>query len=226
MCSESRYLCLGVIVALVLGVACADSAPPPNQPEPPQDPVEFLQAEIVSQVGRLDEAERQPINELARELATEWLREAGHDEYTAQIMYLLRGEFAATMVKLDASQRRDFLRAEVYDRRARRLGRLSFALGKRVVDQSIAPADAEIAGRAILEELAVLTRLVETLRDRERVRVLRVELQEASLEAVYAVQGGAMSHRLSLYAADKNKTPAPDVETAPPDVEPAPDVQP
>ena len=218
---------LGVLVAFALGVSCAGNNPPPDQPgfvpADPSDAAASLQAEIVMQLGHLDPAEREPLIALAGELAADWLREAGHDAYAGAILDLQRSEFIANMNLRDYDQRREFLRAEVYDRRARAIGRRSFELGKQVVDHAIAPADAQAAGRALLDELAALTRLVQALRDCERVRVLSVELQESSLEALYAVEGGAMSHRLSLYAADKKASPVspPDVEpVSPPDVEP------
>jgi hypothetical protein len=140
---------------------------------------------------------------LAAELAADWLREAAGDKDADAILALLRDELAAKLAGRSSGDQLEIVRAQVYDRRARALGRRSLALGKAVIDGAVTDAEARARGEQILHELAPLAARVRALRDPEVVRVLARDLEEVGLEATYAIERGAMSRRLSDYQAEK-----------------------
>jgi len=161
-----------------------------------------LVTELAGLLDGLDEPGRARGLELARVLADDWLREAGDNELSQQVIELLRTELLAAASPLAPEARLDLLEAEVIDRELRPLSFESYELGKAVIDGTVIDAAATTRGREILARVEALGPRVRALLDAGRRRVLQRRLEEVMLEGLYAVERKAMSHRLGLYLKD------------------------
>ena len=139
---------------------------------------------------------------LLDELVRDWYREAGTDDDAQAVLDLLRREHGASLAGMPPSARIDAVRAAVLDRRIRRLGVQTLELGKRIIDGGVPRDDARARGEALMKEIEAAAAEVRTLADPGTRARLGRDLQEASMEALYAIEGKAMSHRLSHYASD------------------------
>ncbi len=152
------------------------------------------------------------LSDLTLELAGHWLEQANEGQSPEEqraVLKLLRGDLAAAMKGREAESQGEVLRREVFDRRARKLGRASFALAKAVVDGTSPAEQARPQGQELLARAKTLQDDVLDLRDQDTdaVRSIRRELENVMLEAAYAMDQGPMSLRLSRYAADKGSGP-------------------
>jgi hypothetical protein len=135
------------------------------------------------------------------ELIHDWYREAGGDADAPAVLEMLRRELEAAVARKSAVARQDTVRAAVLDRRIRRLGVQTFELGKQIVDGGGVPHDdARARGAALMKEIEAAAASVRTLGDASARARLGRDVQEASLEALYAIEGKAMSLRLGHYA--------------------------
>ena len=150
-------------------------------------------------------------------LITDWLREAGDDETTADTIDILREELEAKIAAASPAERLQVLEIETLQRRVRALSRESFELGKKLVDGAIARDAAGEQGQALMERADALGKEVAALNSAEAGEQLARELQEISLEALYAIEKKAMSLRLNHYAQDRS---AANPDEAPPKVTP------
>lgn len=142
------------------------------------------------------------MRELLGELVSDWYREAGTDDDAQAVLDLLRREHDAALAALAPAARLEAVRAAVLDRRIRRLGVQTLELGKRVIDGAVPREEARARGEALMKEIEAVAPEVRALADAEARGRLGRDLQEASMEALYAIEGKAMSHRLSHYASD------------------------
>lgn len=142
------------------------------------------------------------MRELLDELVRDWLREAGTDGDAPAVIDLLRKDFNAAMAGKPAPARFEAVRAQVLDRRIRRLGVQTFALGKQLVDGGVSHDEARSRGEALMKEIDAVASDVRALADAGAKARLGRDLQEASMEALYAIEGKAMSLRLNHYASD------------------------
>jgi hypothetical protein len=136
-----------------------------------------------------------------------WLDEAraGGDQ-AAEVLAILRGDLERDVQPLAPRERLVLLEAEVLDRELRALSNESFALGKQVVDGKVGDDDAKRHGRTLLGRVEALSPRVDAITIEARRVVLRRQVEEVLLEALYAVERQAMSLRLSRYAQDQ-RTP-------------------
>lgn len=146
-------------------------------------------------------------------LLSDWLREAGDDDTAADTLDILRQDFLAKIQGKSAAERLQVLTIETLDRRVRALGRDSFALGTRVIDGAIARNQARARGQDLMHQADTLAEEVRAVGDPSATEPLRRELEEISLEALYAIEQKAMSHRLSRYAQQGQNRSAPSVHT-------------
>ncbi|HEX7838892.1 MAG TPA: hypothetical protein VF469_15550 [Kofleriaceae bacterium] len=142
------------------------------------------------------------MRELLDELVRDWLREAGTDDDAPAVIDLLRKDFNATVAGKPGPARLEVVRAQVLDRRIRRLGVQTFALGKQLVDGGVSRDEARSRGEALMKEIDAVASQVRALADAGARARLGRDLQEASMEALYAIEGKAMSLRLNHYASD------------------------
>jgi hypothetical protein len=137
-----------------------------------------------------------------RDLLADWLREAGHDADSPAVVALLRKEYLAAQAVRSPAERRDLLRAESLERSVRRLGVATLALASGVVDKTVAVDEARARGKELMAELDALGPRFQAVTDPQRAARLRDDIQEARLEALYAVDGKIMSLRLARHARD------------------------
>ena len=131
-----------------------------------------------------------------RDLLTDWLREAGNDGDSAAVIALLRKEYLEAQRGRSDAERRDLLRAQSLERMVRRLGVLTFALASRAMDKAIPAAQARTEGQELMARLDAPAPRFQAITDPHLVDTLRNDIQEARLEALYAVDGKVMSLRL------------------------------
>jgi hypothetical protein len=137
---------------------------------------------------------------LLDELVHDWYREAGSDADAPAVLDLLRRELETSIARKSAVARLDAVRAAVIDRRIRRLGVQTFELGKRIIDGGVTRDDARAQGEALMKQIETAAAAVRGLTDVNARTRLGRDVQEASLEALYAIEGKAMSLRLGNYA--------------------------
>jgi hypothetical protein len=133
-----------------------------------------------------------------------WLDEARAGGALAeQVLTILRDDLEREVQPLAPRDRLVLLEAEVLDRELRALSNESFALGKHIIDGSVADADARSRGRGLLDRAEALSPKVDAITLEAKRVGLRRQLEDALLEALYAVERKAMSSRLSRYAQDR-----------------------
>src|ERR1700759_2733385 len=120
----------------------------------------------------------------------------GTDDDAPAVIDLLRKDFNAAMAGKPAPARLEAVRAQVLDRRIPRLGVQTFALGKQLIDGGVSRDE------ALMKEIDATASAVRALTDVGARARLGRDLQEASMEALYAIEGKAMSLRLNHYASD------------------------
>jgi hypothetical protein len=137
-------------------------------------------------------------------LAADWLDEARAGGALAnQVLSILRSDLERDTQPLAPRDRLVLLEAEVLDRELRVLGNDSFALGKQIVDGNVADDDARSRGRALLSRLEAVAPKVDAITLEPKRVALRRQVDDAMLEALYAVERKAMSPRLGRYAQDQ-----------------------
>ncbi|MFO0747349.1 MAG: hypothetical protein U1F43_17030 [Myxococcota bacterium] len=153
-------------------------------------------------VARMSDVQATRARGLLRELLSQWAYEAGAHEGSDAIYDILEQDLRTEIAGKGADQRFDVLWGNVLTRRLRDVSGATFALGQRVIDGTVADAEAKARGRELLSQTEVLAAEVRTIVDGERRLVLERQVQDAMLEALYAIEGKAMSRRLDRYRLD------------------------
>ncbi len=144
---------------------------------------------------------------LAGELVDDWNREANAGDNEAErkaVLNLLRSDLIAALEGAGAEARTQQLRLEVYDRRVRRLSVQSLTLGKGIIEARIPVEEGRKDGRKLMSQVEALAPALAALAASDRRAYLQRELEQVSMEALYAIEGQAMSHRLSHFAAERD----------------------
>jgi hypothetical protein len=153
----------------------------------------------------LEGAPREKGMALLRELMQDWLREAGDDKDTPVVCRILREDYVQLVEGLPPEARLHVLQGQVLDRRVRALSVRSWSLGTQAVDGTIDAARCRAQGVTLLEEADAILPSLRDLPDRELGARLERDLEEVRLEALYAIERKAMSHRLQRYLLDKQR---------------------
>lgn len=132
---------------------------------------------------------------LIDELVTDWAREAATSSDPAGVLRFLRQDLEDLRAGSTDADPLAPLRFGVARRQVDRVSAQTFALGKAVLAGSVDDAEARRQGRALLDQVERLAADAQHLPD-ERAAALRRELGDASLEARYAMERGALSLRL------------------------------
>ena len=93
----------------------------------------------------------------------------------------------------------DLLRSEVVKRRINQLSVKSYALGVALIDGKTEAAAARTEGEALLKQADALAPDLKAIHDLGAQKRLQRDLNEARMEALYAVEQKAMSLRLNRY---------------------------
>ncbi len=132
-------------------------------------------------------------------LVTDWQREAQGADAPAAIVAARR---AAVQHLLDSRPQPtwpDALRAEELRILVQSLSKRTWALATSILDGTTERSAALDRGQALLAEATTLGPRVQALVDRDLARPIQLELGEAMMEALYVVEGKAMSLRLGRY---------------------------
>jgi hypothetical protein len=166
------------------------------------DPQALLDSVVPFATTGLSAGDAARMRDLLAALVRDWQREAGTDADAPAVIAMLRKDFETALAGKSGATRLDAVNAQVVERELRRLGAQTFALGKQLIDGSVARDDGKARGQALLKELEGVGTKVRAVADVGLRDQLARDLQEASLEALYAVEGKAMSLRLNHYASD------------------------
>lgn len=141
------------------------------------------------------------------ELVRDWRREAGSDADAPAVIAMLRRELLEKLDGKPPAARRDVLRVESLERRVRALSVKSYALGQQVLDGKIPDEPARVEGQALMDAADALAPRLAAVVDEAAREVLRRDLNDVRLEALYAVDRKIMSLRLNRYAGDRRGAP-------------------
>lgn len=137
------------------------------------------------------EAER-----LLAELVADWAREADKTADPAAVLVFQRQDLESAGAGLDGPGRLQALRATLLRRKVDNLGGRTFALGVAILDGSMASNASQARGRELLTEAEALGAQLKELPQTPDFFPIRRELGDAMMEALFAVEGKAMSSRL------------------------------
>lgn len=221
----SRALTL-ILCCAALGVSC-DTLHAPQPPTtitshtetlPMTDPIpgeDALTREIATRVLATPTPQ---VQQLARALAADWRREAGDDHDLApDVLAILREDLDEALDGRDAEGRLLVLECEVLERQLRGLSRDSLALGKQVIDGEIDDSKAKAQGERLLKAAEALSPQIRAIPDEALRAPLQRDLNDLTMEALYAVERKAMSRRLSDYAQTREGASE---EVPPPNISP------
>jgi hypothetical protein len=150
-------------------------------------------------VAGLPASDAARLRELIGELVRDWFREAGTGKHAPAVFALLRRQLAQSLADVSAAARVDTVHAAVLDRRIRRLSVQTLRLGQEIIDGRVSRDDARALGESLLPQIEAVAAEVHKLADKSVGDQLGLHLQEVGLEALYAIDGEIMSHRLSHY---------------------------
>jgi hypothetical protein len=168
-----------------------------------------LVTEVVSGLG---EPEREKGLPVARELVADWAREADPMPDPAAVVRFQREALEATVAECGGDGLRG-LELELIRRRADRLNAAALQLGLEVIDRDVGEDDARRRGRALLDQSEQVASSLGDLGSNAATDAARRSLEEATLDALYAVERKAMSPRLARARPDAGTAAG-----APPDV--------
>lgn len=157
----------------------------------------------------LDGAQAEEAQQLTDELIADWRREAGSGDDAPGVLAILKQDLFEAAQGRAADERLELLRGQTAERAIDRLGARSLDLGERVLAGDVDDEAAREEGRAIMDEASRLSPRVQGLRQGDVAQRLKRDLSEINLEALYAVERKAMSHRLSHIARDAGKGDGP-----------------
>jgi hypothetical protein len=155
----------------------------------------------------LEGAELAEGKQLIADLVVDWAREADSDPDPESVLAVQRTDLGQAARCKSAQERLNVLRVEVLQRKINRLSVASWALGTGVVDHKIAAEAARAEGQKLIAQADALVPRVAAIADADAVKRLRRDLNEVRMEALYAVEGKAMSIRLNRYQEEHSQTP-------------------
>jgi hypothetical protein len=165
--------------------------------------VEELHAELAPAVLEgLEGDERVQGDALLATLLGEWIAEAEASGIGDRVLAILRSDLDKAIAGAGPGERLAMLDAWVLERELRVVSRASLALGKQVIDGVVSDDEARERGQAVLARVQELAPRIERIAA-DRRAPLRRQLEDAMLEALYALERKAMSSRLNLYLRDK-----------------------
>ncbi len=174
---------------------------------------EELEARFAEELAgdELKEARR-----LIAALVADWKREAGSGSDAEAIHAEQRKDLETKAGNKTAKARLNALRLEVMTRRVRRVSAQTFELGTSILDGKTKGTTAKAAGRRLLKEAEDVSQDLKSFPESDDTRRLRRDLGDALMEALFAVEGKAMSQRLNRHMGDK----VGGASSGPPDVRP------
>jgi hypothetical protein len=148
---------------------------------------------LEQQLEGLDGSDLQAGRRAAADVLADWQREADSQDDPAAVHRFQREDLTAQLTGQDAAGRLEVLRRRAIGRKVDRLNVRALALGRRVLDGE----DGEAEGRALLTAAEELAPEVAALAGSPEKAAIKRDLDEAVMDALYAVERKAMSHRLA-----------------------------
>jgi hypothetical protein len=144
----------------------------------------------------MDAAQRAEGERLLAELVASWAEEADSTPEPLAVLRFQKSDLEAAGAGRDPVERLDALRLMILRRRVERLGAATYALGIAILEGEMTGDEAGTRGRELLSEAEALGQRVKALPQTPEVVPVRRELGDAVMEALFAVEGKAMSARL------------------------------
>ena len=144
----------------------------------------------------LSGARRAEGERLLGDLVAGWAEEADATPDPNAVLRFQRSDLEAAGAGRDANGRLEALRLIVLRRAIDRLGAETYALGVAILDAKVGGEEARGRGRDLLDRAEALAPGVKALPQNPEAVPLRRELNDAVMEALFAVEGKAMSPRL------------------------------
>jgi len=133
-------------------------------------------------------------------LVADYAAEANRDDDPPAIIAIQREDLSQALRDKLPAERVQWFDYKLLDRQILRLRARTYALGTAVIDGKIGRDHARGEGEAYLQEVTALKVRVASLGDELQMSILMRGLNEAMMEALYAVELKAMSLRLGHYA--------------------------
>lgn len=171
------------------------------------DPDKLLSELSPLWLAGLSAADAEVGKKLLRDMVTDWVREAGADREPQDVLDILKRDLEARREGKAPAQRLETLHEVVAERSINQLSAETFALGKRLVDHAIDAAEGRTRGEPLLARARALAAVTQGLHNPEVEKRLHRALTEAMMDALYAVEGKAMSLRLNRYQTSRQNKP-------------------
>jgi hypothetical protein len=159
-----------------------------------------LQKQVESRLSGLDGVALAEGRSLAAELVADWAREADGDPDVEAINKVQRDDLDAALADKTGGARLTALRVHTLERLVRHLGGKTYLLGCARIDGKVTPEAAHDQGKQLLTQVEALTARAKAVGDADGEARIRRALEDAFMEALYAIEGQAMSLRLGRYA--------------------------
>lgn len=147
----------------------------------------------------LSDPDREAGVALIRIFVDDWAREASTSPVPGTVLQILRADLAKILATTEPGQRLVSLNRYWLSRQIDRLSATTLALGKAVINGEISDDQARDQGQELLNRAEELAEHLQQLPDSPELQTLRLRLNDAMLEALYAVERKAMSLRLACY---------------------------
>jgi hypothetical protein len=154
---------------------------------------DLVARKLEQQLEGLEGEDLQTGRRAVAEVLADWKREADGQDDPAAVHRFQREDLAAQLSGLDPAGRLGVLRARAVGRKVDRLNVRALALGRSVVSGE----DGEAEGRALLTAAEELAPQVAALPGSPEKAAIKRDLDEAVMDALYAVERKAMSQRLA-----------------------------
>lgn len=158
----------------------------------------------------LDEADREKALPVLRALVADWAQEADPMPDPAAVVRFQREALEATAAQSGGGGSSG-LELELLRRRTDRLNAAALQLGLKIVDGSVPDDDARRRGRELLDQCEQVASTLAGFRSNAVTDGVRRSLEEATLDALYAVERKAMSPRLARARPEAGAGAPPDV---------------
>jgi len=165
---------------------------------------EAVVAELAPEwIGGLAGPQRVEGERLLAELVRGWAEDADSTPDPAAVLRFQHRDLEAAGAGRDPLGRLAALTLAVLQRNVERLGTATFALGVAILDGAIGGEESRSRGRELLSEAEALGSMVKALPQSPEAMPVRRELSDAVMEALFAVEGKAMSSRLDRERQDR-----------------------
>jgi hypothetical protein len=137
-----------------------------------------------------------------RALTADWLREAAATDAATghRVLQILTTDMERQLAARPPAEKTAWIEAVLLQRQVDAVAARTFALGREILDKAVGDDEARARGAALLAEVEALAPRVRAVTDPTLRAPLDQALQDALMEALFAVERKGMSLRLSRVA--------------------------